>query len=128
MGKIMIIGCGGVGSVAVHKCCQNSDVFSEVVIASRTVSKCDALKAQLEGKTKTKIKTAQVDADDTAVLTELIRKEKPDVVLNLALPYQDLLIMECCLAAGGPNLARAAYGPGEPAKIAARRAVSPIHN
>ena len=66
MGKIMIIGCGGVGSVAVQKCCQNSDAFSEVVIASRTVSKCDALKAKLEGKTKTKIKTAQVDADDTA--------------------------------------------------------------
>ena len=91
MGKIMIIGCGGVGSVAVQKCCQNSDAFSEVVIASRTVAKCDALKAKLEGKTKTKIKTAQVDADDTAVLTELIRQEKPDVVLNLALPYQDLL-------------------------------------
>ena len=95
MGKIMIIGCGGVGSVAVQKCCQNSDAFSEVVIASRTVAKCDALKAKLEGKTKSKIKTAQVDADDTAVLTELIRQEKPDVVLNLALPYQDLLIMEC---------------------------------
>ena len=79
MGKIMIIGCGGVGSVAVQKCCQNSDAFSEVVIASRTVAKCDALKAKLEGKTKTKIKTAQVDADDTAVLTELIRQEKPDV-------------------------------------------------
>ena len=100
MGKIMIVGCGGVGSVAVHKCCQNSDAFSEVVIASRTLSKCDALKEKLQGTTKAKITTAQVDADDTAVLTELIRKEKPDVVLNLALPYQDLLIMEACLAAG----------------------------
>ena len=76
MGKIMIVGCGGVGSVAVHKCCQNSGAFSEVVIASRTLSKCDALKKKLEGTTKTKITTAQVDADDTAVLTELIRREK----------------------------------------------------
>ena len=117
MGKIMIIGCGGVGSVAVHKCCQNSDVFSEVVIASRTVSKCDALKAKLEGKTKTKIKTAQVDADDTAVLTELIRQEKPDVVLNLALPYQDLLIMECCLAAGVHYIDTANYEPEDTAKF-----------
>lgn len=97
MGKVMVVGCGGVAGVAIHKICQNSDVFSELCIASRTVSKCDALKEKLQGKTKTKITTAQVDADDTAVLTALIRKEKPDVVLNLALPYQDLLIMEACL-------------------------------
>ena len=117
MGKIMIIGCGGVGSVAVQKCCQNSDAFSEVVIASRTVAKCDALKAKLEGKTKSKIKTAQVDADDTAVLTELIRQEKPDVVLNLALSYQDLLIMECCLAAGVHYIDTANYEPEDTAKF-----------
>ena len=86
MGKVMVVGCGGVAGVAIHKICQNSDVFSELCIASRTVSKCDALKEKLQGKTKTKITTAQVDADDTAVLTALIRKEKPDVVLNLALP------------------------------------------
>ena len=117
MGKIMIVGCGGVGSVAVHKCCQNSDTFSEVVIASRTLSKCDALKEKLQGTTKTKITTAQVDADDTAVLTELIRKEKPDVVLNLALPYQDLLIREACLAAGVHYIDTANYEPEDTAKF-----------
>ena len=117
MGKIMIVGCGGVGSVAVHKCCQNSGAFSEVVIASRTLSKCDALKKKLEGTTKTKITTAQVDADDTAVLTELIRREKPDVLLNLALPYQDLLIMEACLAAGVHYIDTANYEPEDTAKF-----------
>ena len=117
MGKIMIIGCGGVGSVAVHKCCQNSDAFSEVVIASRTGSKCEELKEKLQDTTKTKIIAAQVDADDTAVLTELIRKEKPDVVLNLALPYQDLLIMEACLAAGVHYVDTANYEPEDTAKF-----------
>ncbi|NLB42191.1 MAG: saccharopine dehydrogenase family protein, partial [Clostridiales bacterium] len=63
MGKALIIGAGGVASVAVHKCCQNSEVFEEICIASRTKSKCDDLKAKLEGTTKTKITTAQVDAD-----------------------------------------------------------------
>ena len=92
MGKALIIGCGGVASVAIHKCCQNSEVFEEICIASRTKSKCDALKAKLDGG-KTKITTAQVDANDVAALTALIRQEKPDVVLNLALPYQDLTIM-----------------------------------
>lgn len=101
MGKIMIIGCGGVASVAIHKCCQNSDVFTELCIASRTVSKCDALKEKLQGTTKTKITTAQVDADNVEELTALIEREQPEVVLNLALPYQDLAIMDACLAAGG---------------------------
>ena len=117
MGKAMVVGCGGVASVAIQKMCQNSDVFSEVVIASRTVSKCDALKAKLEGTTKTKITTAQVDADDTAILTALIRKEKPDVVVNLALPYQDLLIMEACLAAGVHYIDTANYEPEDTAKF-----------
>ena len=117
MGKVMVVGCGGVAGVAIHKICQNSDVFSELCIASRTVSKCDALKEKLQGKTKTKITTAQVDADDTAVLTALIRKEKPDVVLNLALPYQDLLIMEACLASGGHYIDTANHEPEDTAKF-----------
>ena len=98
MGKVLIVGCGGVASVAVHKCCQNSEVFEEICLASRTKSKCDALKEKLEGTTKTKITTAQVDADNVEELIALIEKEKPDVVLNLALPYQDLTIMDACLA------------------------------
>ena len=93
MGKALIIGCGGVASVAIHKCCQNSDEFSEIMIASRTKSKCDALKEKLEGTTKTKIRTAQVDADNVDALVALIEDFQPDVVLNLALPYQDLHIM-----------------------------------
>ena len=96
----MVIGCGGVASVAVHKCCQNSGVFTELMIASRTKSKCDALKAQLEGKTDTVITTAQVDADKVEELEALIRSYKPDAVLNVALPYQDLTIMEACLRTG----------------------------
>jgi saccharopine dehydrogenase (NAD+, L-lysine-forming) len=100
MSKLLIIGCGGVASVAIHKCCQNSEVFSEICIASRTVSKCEALKAQLEGKTATKITTAQIDAEDVPALTALIREYQPVAVLNVALPYQDLTIMEACLAAG----------------------------
>ena len=74
MGKVMVIGCGGVASVAIHKICQNDEVFTELCIASRTVSKCDALKEKLEGTTKTKITTAQVDADDVDALTALIKK------------------------------------------------------
>ena len=98
MGKALIIGAGGVAGVVVHKCCQNSEVFSEICIASRTKSKCDALKAQVEAKgTKTKVTTAQVDADSVPQLVELIDREKPDIVINVALPYQDLTIMDACL-------------------------------
>ncbi|MCQ2534132.1 MAG: saccharopine dehydrogenase family protein [Clostridia bacterium] len=97
MTKLLIIGCGGVASVAIHKCCQNSEVFDDIMIASRTVSKCDALKAKLEGTTKTKISTAKVDADNVDDLVNLINEYKPEAVLNLALPYQDLTIMDACL-------------------------------
>ena len=117
MGKVMVIGCGGVASVAIHKICQNDGVFTELCIASRTVSKCDALKEKLEGTTKTKITTAQVDADDVDALTALIKKEKPEVVLNLALPYQDLTIMDACLAAGVHYIDTANYEPEDTAKF-----------
>ena len=100
MGKVLIIGCGGVAGVAIQKCAQNSEVFNEICIASRTVSKCDALKAKIEGSTKAKITTAKVDADNVNELVSLIREVKPDVVLNLALPYQDLTIMDACLETG----------------------------
>ena len=98
MGKCLIIGCGGVASVAIHKCVQNDEVFEEIMIASRTKSKCDALKDKLSGTSKTIIHTAQVDADNVDELIGLINGVKPDVVLNLALPYQDLTIMDACLA------------------------------
>lgn len=98
MAKILIIGCGGVAAVAIQKCAKKADVFSEICIASRTVSKCDALKDKLAGATAAKITTAQVDADNVEELIALIERERPKAVLNLALPYQDLTIMDACLA------------------------------
>ena len=97
MKRTLIIGCGGVATVAINKCCQNSDVFTEICIASRTKSKCDALKDKLQPDTKTVITTAKVDADNVEELVKLIESYKPEAVLNLALPYQDLTIMDACL-------------------------------
>lgn len=111
MSRLLIIGCGGVARVAIAKCCQNSEVFSEICIASRTVSKCDALKEELEKTTATKITTAQIDADDVSALTALIKEYQPDAVLNVALPYQDLSIMDACLAAGVHYIDTANYEP-----------------
>jgi saccharopine dehydrogenase (NAD+, L-lysine-forming) len=116
MGKALIIGCGGVAGVTIHKCCQNSDVFSEICIASRTKSKCDALKAKLDGG-KTKISTAQVDANNVNELTLLINSFNPDIVINLALPYQDLTIMDACLATKTHYLDTANYEPEDTAKF-----------
>lgn len=117
MGKVLVIGCGGVASVAIHKCCQNSEVFDALCIASRTKSKCDALRDKLAATTKTKITTAQVDANNVEQLVNLIRAEQPDVVLNLALPYQDLTIMEACLATGKHYIDTANYEPEDTAKF-----------
>ncbi len=107
MAKVLIIGAGGVSSVAVHKCAQASDVFSEICLASRTKSKCDAIAAQL----KRPIRTEQVDADNVSELVALINDFKPDVVLNLALPYQDLHVMDACLETGVHYVDSANYEP-----------------
>ncbi|NLN64252.1 MAG: saccharopine dehydrogenase family protein [Clostridiaceae bacterium] len=117
MGKCLIVGCGGVASVAIHKCCQSSEVFEEIILASRTKSKCDALKSKLEGTTKTQIYTEQVDADNVDEMVALIEKYNPDVVLNLALPYQDLTIMEACLATKTHYVDTANYEPPDTAKF-----------
>ena len=116
MGKALIIGCGGVASVTIHKCCQNSEVFSEICIASRTIEKCDALKEKLGGG-KTKITTAKVDADNTGELINLINSVRPDAVVHLALPYQDLAIMEACLATRTHYIDTANYEPRDEAKF-----------
>ena len=116
MGRALIIGAGGVASVVVNKCCQNSEVFEEICIASRTKSKCDALKAKLDGG-KTKIQTAQVDADNVAELVALINDFKPDIVINVALPYQDLTIMDACLETKVHYLDTANYEPLDTAKF-----------
>ncbi len=116
MGKALIIGAGGVASVVVHKCCQNSEVFEEIMIASRTKSKCDALKEKLDGG-KTKISTAKVDADNVDELIALINDFKPDIVINVALPYQDLTIMDACLATKTDYVDTANYEPEDTAKF-----------
>ena len=116
MGKALIIGAGGVSSVVVHKCCQNPDVFEEICIASRTVAKCDALKDKLDGG-RTKIQTAQLDADNTDEVIALIKSFQPDVVINVALPYQDLTIMDACLATGVHYVDTANYEPQDTAKF-----------
>ena len=116
MGRALIIGAGGVASVVVHKCCQNSEVFSEIMIASRTKSKCDALKAKLDVG-KTKISTAQVDADNVPELVALINEYKPDIVINVALPYQDLTIMDACLETKTDYMDTANYEPLDTAKF-----------
>lgn len=111
MARIMVIGCGGVAGVAIAKICQNSEVFDELMIASRTVAKCDALKEKLAPTTKTKITTAKVDADNKDELVALINAYKPDAVLNLALPYQDLTIMDACLECKVDYIDTANYEP-----------------
>ncbi len=109
MARILIIGAGGVSQVAVHKCAQASDVFTDICLASRTLSKCDKIAAQL----KRPIRTAQVDADNVPQLVKLIKSFRPDVVLNVALPYQDLHIMDACLETGVNYVDTANYEPPE---------------
>ncbi len=111
MSILLIIGCGAVARVAVVKCCQNSEVFTEIMIASRTLSKCDALAEELRPKTKTIISTAKVDADSVEDLVNLIEEYKPEAVLNVVLPYQNLAIMEACLKTGVHYLDTACYEP-----------------
>lgn len=111
MSRLLIIGCGGVASVAIQKCCQNSEVFTDICIASRTKEKCDALKDKLAGTTKTRIETARVDADHVEEVIALIKDYKPDAILNVALPYQDLTIMDACLATGVDYIDTANFEP-----------------
>ncbi len=117
MGKCLIVGCGGVAGVAIAKCCQHSDVFTEIMIASRTKSKCDTVADALRSTTKTVIHTAQVDADNVPELVLLIQNFQPDVVLNLALPYQDLTIMDACLETKTHYIDTANYEPLDTAKF-----------
>lgn len=113
MSKVIIIGAGGVGGVVTHKCAQLPEVFSEIILASRNEDKCKAIAAQLDRP----IRTAQIDADNVPELTALLEKEKPDLVINVALPYQDLHIMDACLAAGVDYLDTANYEPLDTAKF-----------
>jgi len=113
MAKVLIIGAGGVGQVVTHKCAQLPEVFSEIVLASRTEKKCKKIAAQIDAP----ITTAQVDADNVPELVELINSVKPELVINVALPYQDLTIMDACLETGVHYLDTANYEPLDTAKF-----------
>lgn len=113
MSKVLIIGAGGVGGVVTHKCVQVPEVFSEIVLASRTLEKCERLRDQISRP----IEIARVDADDARELVQLIRRFSPDLVINVALPYQDLTIMDACLETGVDYLDTANYEPPDEARF-----------
>lgn len=115
MGKVLIIGAGGVGTVVVHKVAQNPDVFTEIMLASRTKSKCDVIAADVKARYGVEVKTAQVDADIVPELVALLNDYKPELVVNVALPYQDLTIMDACLEAGVNYMDTANYEPKDEA-------------
>ena len=117
MSKVLVIGAGGVGSVAVHKMAMWPDMFSQITLASRRIAKCDAIAASVKNRTGVTIATAELDADDIAATTRLIEKTGASLVVNLALPYQDLNIMEACLIAGADYLDTANYEPLDEAKF-----------
>jgi len=121
MNRVLIIGAGGVGRVTAFKAAQRPDVFHELTLASRTKSKCDVIAADIKTSIGRNVRTETVDADKVPELVALIRDVKPDLVLNLALPYQDLTVMDACLATGvhyldtanyeHPDTAKFCYGP-----------------
>jgi len=113
MGRVLVIGAGGVSTVAVKKIAMNADVFTDIMVASRTKSKCDKIAADIKN---VKVQTAQVDADNVQELVALFNAFKPDLVVNLALPYQDLHIMDACLEYGVSYLDTANYEPLDEAK------------
>lgn len=117
MSKVLVIGAGGVGSVAVHKMAMNADIFSHVSLASRTKSKCDAIAASVKERTGVSIDTYEIDAEEVPALIRLIEAINPDLVVNLALPYQDLTIMDACLATKTDYLDTANYEPKDEAKF-----------
>lgn len=119
MSKVLIIGAGGVGKVVAYKCAEVADVFTDIMLASRTKSKCDAIANEVAEKypSRSKIKTAKVDADNVPELVALINSFKPKMVINVALPYQDLTIMDACLETGVHYLDTANYEPKDEAKF-----------
>ncbi|WP_266365600.1 saccharopine dehydrogenase family protein [Tellurirhabdus rosea] len=117
MSKVLIIGAGGVGSVVAHKCAMNADVFTEIMLASRTVAKCEKIAAEIKEMHGVTIQTAQVDADVVAEVVMLIKRFQPVLVINVALPYQDLPIMDACLETRTHYLDTANYEPKDVAKF-----------
>jgi len=117
MNKILIVGAGGVGNVVAHKCAQVPDVFGEILLASRTLSRCERIAQTVRELQGRSIRTARVDADDVDQMRSLIRSFEPDLVVNVALPYQDLPIMDACLAERVSYLDTANYEPKDEARF-----------
>ncbi len=117
MSRILIIGAGGVGSVTTHKCAQMSEIFSDIILASRKISKCNAIAKSVMKKTGQTITTAELDVDNVQKTVAFINKNRPDIVVNLALPYQDLPLMDACLETGVDYLDTANYEPPDEAKF-----------
>ncbi|MCB1317032.1 MAG: saccharopine dehydrogenase NADP-binding domain-containing protein, partial [Leptospiraceae bacterium] len=111
MSKVLIVGAGGVGGVVAHKCAQVPEVFSEILLASRTVARCEAIRDAVRERTGREIGVAGLDADQVDQTVALIRKFQPELVINVALPYQDLAIMDACLETGVAYLDTANYEP-----------------
>ena len=109
MSHILIIGAGGVSRVACVKCAMNADTFTQITLASRTKSKCDEIAAFIKERLGVSVKTAQINADDSEAVAEFVSKIKADLLLNLALPYQDLALMDACLKAKIPYIDTANY-------------------
>ena len=117
MSKVLVIGAGGVSSVAVHKMAMNSGIFSHISLASRTKAKCDAIAASVAERTGVTIDTYEIDAEEIQAMIRLIESIQPKLVVNLALPYQDLAIMDACLATGVDYMDTANYEPRHEAKF-----------
>jgi saccharopine dehydrogenase (NAD+, L-lysine-forming) len=117
MGHVLVIGAGGVGSVGVHKMAMLPERFESITLASRTLKKCDLIADSVDARFGKRIQTAEIDADDSKATAALIEKTQPDLVVNLALPYQDLAIMDACLMAGVDYLDTANYEPRDEAKF-----------
>jgi len=115
--KTLIIGAGGVGNVVAFKCVMNKETFGEITLASRTLSKCKMVADNIQKKTSVKIQIEQIDADNIDELVELFKKIKPNIVINVALPYQDLTIMDACVACGVHYLDTANYEHPDTAKF-----------
>ena len=117
MGKVVIVGAGGVGKVVATKCAMVPGTFGDIVLASRTVAKCEAIAEEVRGRTGVSIRTAALDADDVGATVALLERERPDLLINVALPYQDLALMDACLEAGVHYLDTANYEPPDVARF-----------
>ena len=117
MSRVLIIGAGGVGGVVTHKCAQDPETFSDIVLASRTLARCERIKEQVRELRGRNIEIAQIDADNVAETVALIQRVKPDLLINVALPYQDLALMDACLETGVDYLDTANYEPPDEAKF-----------